>query len=275
MGQQLPVVEREHAQQLELVRGQVHRARRPTRDRALLEIDDELADRDHAARPTAPTRRSTARSRASSSSIADRLGDVVVGAGVERGDLLALLADRREEDHGHRAPCAQLAADVDAGAVGKDEVEDHRVRRSQRRRSRAPPRRSRRCRPRSPRRAGSSAARAGSAARRRRRGCAWPLMRRPATRCDAAARGRTSRPARRATRPRCARRWPRRSPARSRDRARRPRRRSPAAALERLEDALELAAAATPGPVVDHAHDRLRRRRRRPAAAPARRAAST
>ena len=39
------------------------------RDGALLEVDAEVADLDHAARPTAPARRRTARSRASSSSI--------------------------------------------------------------------------------------------------------------------------------------------------------------------------------------------------------------
>ena len=65
---------------------------------------------------------------------ADRLRHVVVGAGVERRDLLPLLADRREHDHRCRAPGAQLTADVDAGPVGQHEIEDHRLGRPHRRR---------------------------------------------------------------------------------------------------------------------------------------------
>ena len=44
--EQLPLVRREHAEELELVRRQVDRLAGP-RDRALLEVDDELADLDH------------------------------------------------------------------------------------------------------------------------------------------------------------------------------------------------------------------------------------
>ena len=100
---------------------------------------------------------------------ADRLRDVVVGARVERGHLLALLADGREQDHRRLAPaCA---------ARGRRRCRCRpaaRGRGSPRRAAASPPRRarprpSRPCRPRSRRRAGSSAARAGSAARRRRR----------------------------------------------------------------------------------------------------------
>src|SRR4029077_9489059 len=64
----------------------------------------------------------------------DRLRDVVVGARVEGGHLLALVADRGEHDHGCRAPGAQLAHDVGAGPVREHEVDDQRVRRSHRRR---------------------------------------------------------------------------------------------------------------------------------------------
>ena len=65
------------------------------------------------------------------------------------------------------SPAPQLPADIRAGAVGEDEIEDHRVGRTHRRRGE---RRSPRCRPsrrRSRRRAGSCATRAGSAVRRR------------------------------------------------------------------------------------------------------------
>ena len=103
---------------------------------------------------------------------AERLRDVVVRAGVERGDLLALLPDRGEDDHRRVAPGPELAAHVGAAAVGQHEVEDHRRGRMCRRRAsavaavsavstvvtRAAQRR--------------RAAHAGSAARRRRRGFA-------------------------------------------------------------------------------------------------------
>ena len=60
---------------------------------------------------------------------AERLRDVVVGARVERGDLLPLLADRREDDHRRLAPRAELPADVGAAPVREHEVEDHGLRR--------------------------------------------------------------------------------------------------------------------------------------------------
>ena len=206
----------------------------------------------------------------------DRLRDVVVGARVERRDLLALLADRREHDHRRRAPLPQLAADVDAGAVGEHEVEDHRLRRAHRRGGERAlggvggldlvARR----------RAGSCAARAGSAARRRRR-----------ARAAAASHAATGGAARRAARARTSRPGPSRDSTQSRPpfASAKPRaiaRPSPApgasppprAALERLEDPLALRRRDA-RPVVDHAHERLRRRRRRPARARARPAAST
>ena len=63
-----------------------------------------------------------------------RLRHVVVRAGVERGDLLVVVADGRDEDDRRAAPRAQLPADVTSRAVGQQQVEDHRVRRTQRRR---------------------------------------------------------------------------------------------------------------------------------------------
>src|SRR5262249_26348318 len=56
-----------------------------------------------------------------------RLGDVVVGAGVERGDLLSLVSHGGHDDDRRIAPLPQLARDLSAAAVGKDEVEDERV----------------------------------------------------------------------------------------------------------------------------------------------------
>src|SRR5439155_26459215 len=75
---------------------------------------------------------------------AERLRHVVVRAGVERGDLLGLVADDGEDDDRRRAPRAQLARDVGAARVRQHEVEDHRVGRTHRRqRQRLLPRRRR------------------------------------------------------------------------------------------------------------------------------------
>ena len=57
----------------------------------------------------------------------ERLGQVVVGAGVERADLVLLLADRRDQQDRRAQPVAQLPADVGAVGVGQHQVEDHQV----------------------------------------------------------------------------------------------------------------------------------------------------
>ena len=119
MGDQPPRVLGEHAQQIELDRRQVN----------LLAVFG--APRDPPGRP--PGRR-PARPRSPSVVVrapenctqpgeqllsAEWLGDVVVGAGVERPDLLALVADRREHDDRHLAPAPDLLADVDAAPSGR------------------------------------------------------------------------------------------------------------------------------------------------------------
>ncbi len=58
---------------------------------------------------------------------AERLGDVVVGAGVERRDLLALRLARGEDDDGHVGPAAEAGDHVEPGDVGESEVEDDEV----------------------------------------------------------------------------------------------------------------------------------------------------
>ena len=58
---------------------------------------------------------------------AERLGDVVVGAGVERGDLVALGAAGGEDDDRHGGPAPQAADDLDAAHSGEAEVEDDGV----------------------------------------------------------------------------------------------------------------------------------------------------
>ena len=61
----------------------------------------------------------------------ERLGDVIVGAGVQRADLVAFLAARRQHDDGQVAGvgvAAELAADLDAGDQRQHPVEQHQVR---------------------------------------------------------------------------------------------------------------------------------------------------
>jgi hypothetical protein len=57
----------------------------------------------------------------------ERLGDVVVGAAVERVDLLALLDAGREHDDRHRRPLAEVLDDFQSVQVGQPEVDDREV----------------------------------------------------------------------------------------------------------------------------------------------------
>ena len=78
---------REEPEEVELVRGEVHGS--PGHgDRALLEIDHELAELEHGLGRRADPSQHRAQPREQLSD-RERLGDVVVRAGVERGDLLA------------------------------------------------------------------------------------------------------------------------------------------------------------------------------------------
>ena len=103
------------------------------RHRALGEIDDELADLDHRLARSARPAQDGAQTREQLVD-PDRLRHVVVRARVERGDLLALLADRREDDHRRAAPGPELAADLGSRPVREDEVEDDGFGRPHRRR---------------------------------------------------------------------------------------------------------------------------------------------
>src|SRR5205085_4039010 len=58
---------------------------------------------------------------------AERLGDVVVRAGVERLDLRLLLMARREHHDRHRRPLADSADELAAVVVGQREVDDGEV----------------------------------------------------------------------------------------------------------------------------------------------------
>ncbi len=58
----------------------------------------------------------------------ERLGHVVVGAGVECGDLVALGFARGEDHDRHVGPAPQARDHVEAGDVGQPEVEDDEIR---------------------------------------------------------------------------------------------------------------------------------------------------
>src|SRR5271165_2216247 len=58
---------------------------------------------------------------------AERLGDVVIGSGIQRLDLAALLAANREHDDRDLRNFAELAAQLDAVHVRHSEVGDHQV----------------------------------------------------------------------------------------------------------------------------------------------------
>ena len=97
----------------------------------LVQVDPDRADDEHglARRPGASQRRAQPREQLPDR---ERLRHVVVGARVERRDLLVLVADGRDDDDRRVAPGAQLAADVGAAAVGQQEIEHDGVRRVQR-----------------------------------------------------------------------------------------------------------------------------------------------
>src|SRR4051794_10603663 len=127
VGEELAAVDGEHAQEVELDRREVH-VLAVARDPARGEVDRDRAgpdDRIGAVGGIAPAQHGADAGRELVG--AERLRHVVVGAGVERADLLALVADRAEHDDREGAPAAHLLADLDTAAVGQDEVEDHDV----------------------------------------------------------------------------------------------------------------------------------------------------
>jgi hypothetical protein len=74
------------------------------------------------ARPCAPARRGHQLAHAKG------LGQIIVGAGVERADLLGLVGAGRQHQHRHLGPRAQVAEHAHAVAVGQAQVQDYQVR---------------------------------------------------------------------------------------------------------------------------------------------------
>ena len=108
MRQQLADVPCKQGEHSVLVWGQLH-GLAGHRDGSLLEVDPQLPDLDDGLGRvgSAPQRRAQTREHLVD---AERLGHVVVGSGVERRHLLALVADRGEDDHRDVAPAPQLPA---------------------------------------------------------------------------------------------------------------------------------------------------------------------
>ena len=61
-----------------------------------------------------------------------RLGQIVVGAGIERTDLVRILAARRDHDNRHARPRAHRLHHLDAVHIGQAQVEQHNARRLRR-----------------------------------------------------------------------------------------------------------------------------------------------
>jgi hypothetical protein len=63
----------------------------------------------------------------------ERLGHVVVRAGVQCADLVVLVVDRRQDDERDRAPLPQLPAQIHAVGVRQRELDDRSSQRAERR----------------------------------------------------------------------------------------------------------------------------------------------
>ena len=58
-----------------------------------------------------------------------RLGQVVVGAGIERANLVRILAARRDHNDRHARPCTHRLHHLDAVHIGQAQIEKHDARR--------------------------------------------------------------------------------------------------------------------------------------------------
>ena len=126
LGEQPPAMTQQEAQELELDGCEVdvlavatHRARGEVDDQAI-ELDTRLV--------VGSLGPSQSGSQAGDElARRERLGHVVVRAGVQRAHLLLLGVDRAEHDHRDRAPLAQSPAHLDAVAVGQDQLDDRGI----------------------------------------------------------------------------------------------------------------------------------------------------
>ena len=126
MRDHLAPVEQEQTQQRVFLGGQLHHGPR-LRHHPPREIDLHVAETRVAfllRALHAPQHRPQAREQFATP---ERLAEIIVCPGVERLDLVRLLAADREDEHGQPAPFAQPLEHLDAGQVGQAEIEDDGV----------------------------------------------------------------------------------------------------------------------------------------------------
>ena len=127
LGDELALVADEHLEQLPLDRRQVDRLAGGVDDRRGDEVDGEVVGGDDRRLRGRPVPAHGGPQPGEQLVHAERLGDVVVGAGVEGGDLVAFGAPRRQHDDGHVGPAAEPLDHLDPVDAGQPEVEQHDV----------------------------------------------------------------------------------------------------------------------------------------------------
>ena len=118
----------QHAEQAVCDRGQMHFGA-ALRDDARRQVDPHVAELEHRRRVGCAAARAAQVRADPRHQLRDagRLGQVVVGAGIERAHLVGLVAARRQHDDGSLRPGPQLADVRLAVAVGQPEVQDHDI----------------------------------------------------------------------------------------------------------------------------------------------------
>src|SRR5438034_7616697 len=103
--------------------------RRAAKYPARRQIDTDVAEGELCFRRTFLTRASAQRDTDSRQQLADteRLGEIVVGACIQRLDLLLLIAPRRQDDDRSRVPFAQAQHDIDPIGIRQPQVEDEQI----------------------------------------------------------------------------------------------------------------------------------------------------
>ena len=125
-----PALRAKHAEEIELLARQLDR-RIAEAHFVAGEIDGERRRRRSSparrVRPCAPPVRSERADPRQQFGDAERLDDVVVGAGIERGDLLDLRLPHRKDQDRHARPFADAPDDLLAVEIRQAEVEDDEI----------------------------------------------------------------------------------------------------------------------------------------------------
>ena len=98
-------------------------------DRPRDEIDVYVAECAHALRAVGRARASSQHRPHARQELAgsEGLRQVIIGAGVERLDLIVLVGPRGQHEDRHVAPSAHVADEIDAATVGQAEIDDQKV----------------------------------------------------------------------------------------------------------------------------------------------------